>query len=366
MHYFYPYKSFHAILLIMAGIAFVSCKSNFAVLTIENSLPSANELSAEIQSITLMNRSMNSQFDNYPEDSLQVYFYRKGFQLTKIVLDSTASDTTIFALADLLFDSGRYDVVVPLERNIRRSNFETGNNANPDPAERNLPKELSYEMLPDTLNPEIVKKLCSDFNTDALMVMEKFYTKVMADYSREKSGIDDFYHASLDVKYYAYFRIYKPGFKSFFQELELSDTINWESSDFTQTGLFRKLPSVKQALISAGIKVALEVDEKLSPTWTSEKRGYFLINPKNDLGRQFMNENKYDDANRYWTEMARSTNKKIRSKAEYNLALLSELNGDIDGAIEWGLKSFYSYYRFQTEAYLKKLKFRKDIQLKNQ
>jgi hypothetical protein len=77
-----------------------------------------------------------------------------------------------------------------------------------------------------------------------------------------------------------------------------------------------------------------------------------------------MNENNYDEANKYWIEIAQSRNKKIRSKAEFNLALMSELGGDIDGALKWGLKSFYSYYRYQTEAYLKKLKFRKEIQQK--
>ena len=344
MQYFNQIKIYQAIILLLAGIALSSCKSNFAVLTIENSRPSTMELPADIQSITLMNRSINSQFENYQEDSLQLYFYRKGFQLSKIVLDSTASDTTIRALADLLFDSGRYDVVVPLERN--------------------LPKELSYEQLPDTLNPVLVKKICSDYNTDALMVLERFYTKVMADYLHEKAGINDYHYASVDVKYNAYFRIYKPGKKTLFQEIELSDTINWESSDYTQIRLFGRLPSIKQALINAGIKIALEVDGKLSPTWTTEKRGYFLINPKNDRGQQLMNENNYDEASKYWSEIAQSTNKKIRSKAEFNLALMSELSGDIDGALEWGLKSFYSYYRYQTESYLKKLKFRKEIQQK--
>ena len=73
-----------------------------------------------------------------------------------------------------------------------------------------------------------------------------------------------------------------------------------------------------------------------------------------------MNENNYEEAAKYWAEMTQSTNKKTRSKAEFNLALVSELNGDIDEAIEWGLKSFYSQYRYQTEAYLKKLKARQE------
>ena len=336
--------TYKTILFLLTGITFISCKSNYAILTIENIQHAKEELSPDIQSITLMNRSMSSQFQNHREDSLQIYFYRKGFQLSNIVLDSTAADTTIRALAALMFESGRYDVVVPLERNFKRT--------------------LSYEILPDTLSLAQVSEICTNFKTDALMVLERFTTKTMADYSAERyldgaTGNVYSYNATLDLKYDAFFRIYKPGIKTLVKEIAVSDTIYWESVDNSQEGLFSKLPTVKQALINAGIKVALDVDSKLSPIWIPEKRGYFLFKNKVDQGQKFMNENKYDEAGQYWTEMARSTNKKIRSKAEYNLALISELNGDLDKAIEFGLKSFYSFYRFQTQTYLKKLEARK-------
>jgi len=331
-------------LLFLSGIVLFSCKGNFAALTIENSQPAKEELPDDIQSITLMNRSMTSEFENYREDSLQNYFYRKGYQLSKIVLDSTAADTTIMALAALLYESGRYDVVVPVERNMKR--------------------ELSYYFHPDPLTPEQVTKICSDYDTDALMVLERFVTKTMADFTSEKyldasAGYFRSYYASLDLKYNAYFRIYQPGKTAPVKEINLIDTINWESADNTQELMLRKLPSIKQALINAGIKTALDVDEKLSPTWTSEKRGYFLFKGKDDPGKKFMDESNFQEAEKYWAELARSANKKIRSKAEYNLALISELDGDIDEAMEWGLKSFYSYYRYQTETYLKKLEARK-------
>ncbi len=344
IRFFQQITTYKTILFLLAGLMLVSCKSNYAILTIENIQHAKDELSPDIQSITLMNRSMSNQFQNHREDSLQMYFYRKEFQLSNVVLDSAAADTTIRALAALMFESGRYDVVVPLERNFKRT--------------------LSYEIIPDTLSSAQVREICTNFKTDALMVLERFSTKAMADYSAERSldgngGNVYSYNATLDLKYDAFFRIYKPGIKTLVKEIAVSDTIYWESVDYTQQGLFSKLPSVKQALINAGIKVALDVDTKLSPTWIPEKRGYFLFKSTDDQGQKFMNENNYEKAGQYWTEMARSTNKKIRSKAEYNLALINELNGDIDKAIEFGLKSFYSFYRFQTQTYLKKLEARK-------
>lgn len=341
MQLFNKIKSQTFIIFLLIGIVTVSCKSYYTALTIENAQSAKEELSPDIQSITLMNRSMSNQFRNHQEDSLQAYFYRKGFQVSVVVLDSTAADTTIRALSHLMFESGRYDVVVPVERNI----------------ERNLP----YGIFPDTLSNEYVSKVCSEYQTDALMVLENFTTRVMTDYSQERNADGGKYlYASVDLTYDAGFRIYKPGVKKVTKEITVSDTIYWESADYSQERLFGKLPSIKQALISAGIKVALDVDSKISPSWTPEKRGYFLFRRQGDRGQQLMNENNYEEAAKYWAEMTQSTNKKTRSKAEFNLALVSELNGDIDEAIEWGLKSFYSQYRYQTEAYLKKLKARQE------
>lgn len=335
---------YKVIVFSLVVFALASCKTNYAIITIENMQHAEDELSPDIQSITLMNRSMNNQFANYREDSLQMYFYRNGYQLSKVVLDSLAADTTIRALAELMFESGRYDVVIPVERNFHRN--------------------ISYELLPDTLNSDQVNEICRNFNTDALMVLERFYVKTMADFTEQRymdssNGQVNSYNATLDLKYSAHFRIYKPGAKTLVKEIAVTDTIYWESDDYTLERLFGKLPSVKKAIISAGIKAALDVDSKLSPTWISERRGYFLFSAKNDPGQQFMNKNDYEQAEKYWADLAKSKNKKIRSKAEYNLALISELNGDLNKAIEYGVKSYYSQYRFQTETYLKRLEARK-------
>ncbi len=342
------HRTYKIVFFCLIGFAFVSCKSYYTTLTIENARPAKEDLPSEIQSLTLMNRCMSNQYENYQEDSLQLYFYRQGFQLSKIVLDSTAADTTIRALAELLFESGRYDVVVPVERNIKR--------------------DISYELLPDTLSNMEVSRICQQYSTDALMVLERFSTKVMTDFSAEKymdptTGVYYSYYASQDLKYNAFFRIYRPGTKNPVKEFELVDTIYWESADYTQQRLFAKLPTIKQALINAGIKIALDIDSRISPTWISEKRGYFLFDLKNDLGRQLMNENRTAEAKAFWLEKAQSTNNKTRARAEYNLALASELDGNIDQAIEWGLKSFYSHYQHQTEVYLKKLKALKESKL---
>ncbi|MDP3433602.1 MAG: hypothetical protein Q8T04_11625, partial [Bacteroidota bacterium] len=76
-------RKYKIIFFSLLALALASCKSYYTTLTIENARPAKEDLPVDIQSLTLMNRSMNNQFENYQEDSLQLYFYRQGFQLSK-------------------------------------------------------------------------------------------------------------------------------------------------------------------------------------------------------------------------------------------------------------------------------------------
>ncbi|HET6560019.1 MAG TPA: DUF6340 family protein, partial [Prolixibacteraceae bacterium] len=239
---------FKIVSVCLIAFVVVSCKSYFSVITIETPGPAKQELPQDIQSLTLMNRSMNKQFATHHPDTLQLYFFNNGYQLSVVVLDSLASDTTLRALGELLFSSGRFDVVIPVERNIERT--------------------INYNMVPDTLSPVYVNEQLEKYNTDALMVLEKFSMKVMTDFATERfydrySGSQYEFFASMDLKYDALFRIYKPGRKT--QDILVSDTIYWEGAENSQVRLFSRHPSVKQALINGGIKIALDVDSKISP-----------------------------------------------------------------------------------------------------
>ena len=135
------------IAVLFAGILLLaSCASSYKTVYVEVAKPSPYLLSNDIVSLTLMNRSMTDEFNNFPADSLQNYFYRRGFDVSAAVLDSSAADTTLKVLAELLFESGRYDVVIPEERNIPRT-------------------ESYFKVLPP-LEWDYVAEICETYQTD--------------------------------------------------------------------------------------------------------------------------------------------------------------------------------------------------------
>lgn len=337
----YTKISFRLLLLL---ILLSSCTSSYRTIMIETAKPSSDQLPESIKSLTLMNRSISPEFKNYDEDSLQLYFYNQNFDEEAVILDSVAADTTLRALAQLLFESGRYDVVIPLERNFKR--------------------DLPFNRMPEELDWDEVTQICEEFNTDALLVIERYYNKLTTDYFAVQGGWGFLAYATatIDSKYDAVIRIYDPVKREIAKQLVISDTIYWYETDASTEEIFRRLPSIKQCLIQTGIQVALETDSRLSPQWTPENRSYYVLD-KNDAQEisGYIDNDNWESAYNYWLQFSTSEKKSIKSKAEYNLALASEMLGNIDQAIEWANRSYYTEYRSQTVQYLYRLKERKEI-----
>jgi hypothetical protein len=325
-------------------IAFTSCTSSYKSLVIETAKPATHMLPEDIHSLTLVNRSITDDFRNFNKDSLQQFFFNRGFRYDSVVLDSLAADTTMKALGELLFESGRYDVVIPEKRFLER--------------------HKEFYLIPEKLDWDEVSSLCKEFNTDALLVIERYFNKIMTDYKvfKDINGESAFASASIDSKYDAVVKIYDPARQEIIRQLVVDDTISWRKDGYSTKKIFEELPSIKECLIQTGIQIALELDNKLSPSWVKENRIFFIINDSDTSKIVLLaNENKWQEAYDYWLQYADSSKKTIKSKAEFNLALASEMLGNIDLAIEWANKSYYTKYMQQTQNYLLTLQKRRKI-----
>jgi len=294
-----------------------------------------------------MNRSINMQFRNFDEDSLQMSFYTQNFNVKNtVILDSLSADTTLKTLGRMLYDNGRYDVVIPEERNITRL-------------------DNKYYKIQENTDWDKVKEICNTFNTDALLVIERYYNKINTFYKVYPSTSEYYKHvtASIDSKYSAEVKIYDPTEKKVIRQFEVTDTISWSDEALTTEKLFEKCPTIKNCLIQSGIQTAKDINNYLSPVWEKEERNFYLIDKEdnNKTIEKLLRKNEWEKAYNYWLTFTKSSKKQIKSKAEFNIAVASEMLGNIDEAILWAAKSNKLVYRYQTEIYMKKLIKRKEI-----
>jgi len=329
---------------------FTSCISSKSLL-IEIPVQARKELPTSIQSLTLVNRTVDSSFTNLKTDSLQRLFYNQSFRYDTVIKDIQASDTTLKALGELLFESGRYDFVIPENRFLA---FEKN---------AFLTKEMPWAE---------VKETCEVFNTDAVLSLDHFKTRVSTDFKKiihhdsYSDQFEDVSTAEMKVIYEALFRVYDPQTEKVLVREFIRDTIMWEDAEYTTKALFRRFTPVKAALSEAGIAIALDFSEIISTSWRPEQRIFFIKGDDNLKQAALLIENqKWDAAMALWKQTAaESKSKSLKSKAEFNIAVGYEMTGELNQAISWGLKSYDTMYRMITYEYLEILeKRRKELKL---
>lgn len=336
------------ILLITISISCVSTKT----LKIEIPRESKKELPKNIQSLTLVIRSVDNSFSDHHTDSLQKLFYKKNFNYDTIINDTQAVDTCLKALGDLLFESGRYDIVIPEDRFLK---FEKNSF---------LTKEMAWSEASD---------ICTTFDTDAVLSIDLFNTRVSTKFEKDAyyDPLSDSFSAisaaQIQVYYQVLLRVYDPKIEKVLIREFIRDTLTWEDSDLSTRTLFNRLTSIKSSLSQAGIAVALDFTDIISTVWLEEKRQYFSSGSSElKHASLFIDDNNWESAMIIWNEIAKKSKKKsLRSKAEFNLAIGYELEGNLDLAIFWALKSYESMYRLVSYEYLEILKRRKN-ELKKQ
>ncbi len=333
------------LMLLFAGTALFSCVSTRS-LTIEIPEKPKKELPSHIQSLLIISRINNEKYNDPEADSLQWIFYRQNFDYDTIINDISVVDTTLKALGDLLYESGRFDIVIPENRFL----------------ENNNPLGIARELS----QPE-VKTLCDTFKTDGVLSIDYFKTRVMTSFDKSvdfdpyANNYMDYVKAEMKVNYEVLFRIYDPLKQNSIQRRILMDTLSWEGADRTATDLFYRFTPVKNALYEAGITAAIDFAGEISPVWRTETRRIYISGDDYlKKAATLVDSNQWEEAIKLWKnslETAKSA--AVKSKTEYNLALAYEISGDVDAAIEWALKSYETMFRTITYDYLEILKNRK-------
>lgn len=321
---------------------------------IEVASPPNKPINDTIQSILLMNGSLTADFKNYDRDSLEAMLVKKDLVLDTILLDSIASDTIMQVAGKLMFESGRFDIVIPVERNIDHTGM-------PGHSKRKL-------------TPEEVDQLCKDFNTDALLVLDNFSEKIKTTFGLKYApgiygdldGPQEF-KGEIEISYKSDWFLLLPNQSKHYQRFEINDTIFWEAANPLAQEMYNALPSIKEALLGGGIAVGESFAKQVSPLWRKDVRNYFMTGDKEaDTAVPLIEKNKWAEAAEIWTKFLNATSTSMRSKIEHNLALAAEMTGDINKAIEWGIKSYHTKYSKETDQYLRILdKRRKVIETSN-
>jgi len=332
-------------LFLLAAHLFLSSCTSIKTITIELPQKAKQELPQNIQSLVLINRTVDDTYTDLRADSLQQIFFDEGFNLDTIIKDRQAADTMLKAMGDLLFESGRYDIVIP---------------------ENRFAAHTKNAFFSETLGWNEAKQWCEDFNTDAVLSIDMFKTRVVTKYESENMfnpADNNFFsvsEANMGIIYESLIRIYDPANEKILVREFMRDTLIWQDMDRSARELFSHFTSVKQALSEASIALALDFTEKIGTSWIPERRELYTDgDDKMKVAEKYIDQGDWASAKELWLEVAQGSSKAAKSKALFNLAVAAEIEGDIDEAISLGLESYNTMFQQRTYDYLERLKYRK-------
>lgn len=208
------------------------------------------------------------------------------------------------------------------------------------------------KKFPQSLDWSTVENLCRQYNSDALLSLEVFNTNTFIDYGyyqrREtkdhvkvwsntlvyNKSMDHIPLARLRVEITAGWRMYYPADKQIVVEELKKHTQLWEFEGKTKKEALRNLPSKMFAVEDAGRLAGIDFSSRLFTIRTTVERVLFIKGSKDfKIANRYLKQRHWKSAATIWRKYTNDPDKKIASAALFNLAVINEMDGNIEEAL---------------------------------
>lgn len=331
--------------IIIAGVALLSCKTNQLYLNVVE--PAPVQIPSSVRSVGIINRYL-------PTDETKVIdAIDKTLSLEGKNLDRDGAAESVKGLADELSGNVRFSSVVTID-DIK---FKT-------PGTLNFPAPLKWE---------IVEMICSEKNTDALFALERYDTDTKVNYSSQKVDIQTplgkipglEHQVAMETLVKTGWRIYYPSTRSILDEYAYNESIVFTGRGVNPLVAAATLIGRKDAVNQVSNKAGHGYALRILPYQIRVTRDYYVKGTNNfKIARRKAQVGKWDEAGQLWEQETNNSSMKIAGRACYNMAIINEINGDLDTALGWAQKSYEDYNNKMGLDYvriLERRRYRNDI-----
>jgi len=327
---------------LMSTILFSCSSTEYVYISVTK--PAPVTLPPYIKNVGVVNRTQLSN-QNKVVDVVDRVFSLKG-----VDLDKEGAQSTVTSLADELSKNNRFDQVKALTNTDLRTN---------------VPGLFSAPLPWDQ-----VEEICHQNNTDALFALEVFNTDSKLSYAANPvnilsspvgniPGIE--HQASMTTTVKTGWRIYDPSSKTILDEYSMANNISFSASGVNPAAAAAALAGRKDAVKEVGIQAAQAYASRILPYWLRVSRDYFVRGTNNfRIARRKAQTGNWNEAANLWQRETTNPSRKVAGRACYNMAIISEINGDLDKAIEWAQKSYENYNIRLGLQYVKILQYREN------
>ena len=304
--------------------------------------PAPVTLSPNIKNIAVINRSVPDK----KAKALDVI--DKVFSLEGANLDKEGSEATAISLINELDGSKRFEEVKMVEYNGKGTNNPGG--------------------YPSPLDWNAVQDICKVNNADVLFSLELFDTDSKITYAAHPVKINTplgsipavHQEATMNTWVKAGWRIYDPYNKMILDESAVSKNLVYRGSGINPALAAKALIERKEAVRRVGTNAGAAYAYSVIPVWIRVSREYYVRGNDNfKIARRKAESGNWDGAAEIWSQQTKAAQRKVAGRACYNMAIISEINGRLDEAIQWAQKSYEEYNVKMALRYVRILEDRK-------
>lgn len=312
-------KKYLFTLLVIMALA--SCKTQQLYLNVAE--PAPVTLPGNIKNVGIINRSIPT------DETKALDVMDKILSLEGVNLDKEGAMESIRGLSDELRNNTRFNEV----KTLNEFDFRT-------PA---------LTVFPTPLTWEIVDQICLENKTDALFSLEKFDTDTHLNYSNRKvdiktplgsiPGIE--HQADMETLVKTGWRIYDPASKQIIDEYIYNESVVFSGRGINPLLAASALVGRKNAVNQVSNKAGHGYAMRIIPYRLRVMRDYYVKGTNNfKIARRKAQIGKWDDAGILWEKETTNSSSKIAGRACYNMAIINEINGDLESALKWAQKAY--------------------------
>jgi hypothetical protein len=235
-------------------------------------------------------------------------------------------------LADELMKNNRFSAVKPLY-NLDLRTFGAG-------------------IFPSSLPWDTVERICRENNSDVLFSLELFDTESKLSAGSNPTNINSVIgnipvlqqQVSMTTLVKTGWRIYDPSSRNILDEYVLSKELVFSGRTNNPVAAASAIIGRKEAVKQVGNKAGQAYAYRILPYSMRVSRYYYIKGDGNfNVATRMARTGNWDGAAKIWQQATTSASAKTAGRACYNMAIISEINGDLNGAIQWAQKAYESY-----------------------
>ncbi len=296
---------------------FTSC-ATYQTFKIDVLKPAKYSMPPEIRSVVLIDESMP-----YRDSMVNKVEVENEVLYVDTIWNDNFGKQTINSLYKELVQRNFYDTVYVYEPSI----------SNP----QSKPK-MSWETI---------NAICNQYNAEAILVLNSYYYKSRIKVEKQ---FDENLFGTMDVNGGILWSAYDIiNHQRLYSDLQV-DTISWQVSDVSLSGVAQQLPGFRDGYVSLASYLGSAAANHTAPRWMSVNRGlYNSGNPQFMQAAEYVRAKKYGEAIKLWKFLYDKSQDKFKARAAFNLAVISEIMGDFVSAQYW-IEESNNFYIHQLKA----------------